>query len=85
MFSVLIKYPPGDTSNQMNAENHSDTALLMNLSGRICESIHCIRVIFGYFTEKCLSDKYEFLYHDWKNTLSPITTPSLSVYGAYRK
>ena len=48
----------------MNTENQSDTALLMNLSGRaepeaspprpfrIRESIHCIRLIFGRFTEK---------------------------------
>ena len=46
VFSVLVKYPPGASPPRPS---------------RIYESIHCIRVIFGYFNEKCLSDKYEIL------------------------
>ena len=45
----------------MNVENQSDTALLMNLTGRAGkrESTHYIRLIFGRFIIGCLSDKYE--------------------------
>ena len=48
--------------------------------------LHCIRLFFVLSAEKNSPvDKYGSIYHDWKKMLSPITMPSRSVDGAYRK